>query len=479
MNWTQLFSRTIRVLCLITSVFGCNFSNAASYDFCVLGQGPALTKTIHLKLIIKGQDPKGSLDLVAAELAKRVLWSGRADRAYAEEYIADLCSATSGLELMQVTLTDADVSDLSTERSAGDNETLFEAIAKRVIRSKPEDVNIKGEGLPHEVIRVFYATNRLVIGNPESSTNFGNEREPETPRIHFGAVDISIPKNHKKGELESPAIWKLEFRKKLEKHVVLLASTPLKPSEWRKEVAQRATRLGGPGVLLFIHGYNTSFDDAALRTGQLAYDLAFAGPTVFFSWPSQGQAAKYTIDEQASELSIPDMKILLSDVADLAAGAPVYVIAHSMGSRVLSHGFVELMANQLTKRGRFREIVLAAPDIDANVFREQIAPKMLEIGPRVTLYASNKDKALGLSGPVHGGARLGRLKSNGTGMTVLSGMDSIDASSIDSDFLGHSVFAQNRSVLADIADLIRNKLPPGKRPELESVENGRYWRFRP
>lgn len=462
-------------------------SGAATYDFCVLGQGSTFTKTIHLKLFVEGEDPKDKADLVAAELTKRVLWADKAERAFAEPYIAANCTAARGVEAIKVTLTDADISALSVVRGPTEDDELFAAIAKRSVRlvamdgdPKPSKPTPNGKGDPYHVVRVYYATNRIDTGSAKPSKRFGNERESRLPRLHYGSVNVSIPKHHRKGELESPAIWKLEFRKDPERHVVLVSIDTFSRDDWVKELKRRATQLGKPGVLLFIHGYNVSFGDAAERAGQLAYDLPFGGPTVFFAWPSQGGLAKYTVDEQKAEQSIPDMKDLLADLADLVPGGPVYVIAHSMGSRPLSHGFKELIADHPDKRRSFREIVLAAPDIDAKVFNEQIAPKILGIGPRVTLYASSKDKALGVSGEViHGDSRLGKLQQNGAGMTVLRGMDSVDASSVEADFLGHSFFAGSRTVLSDLSDLIRNGLAPDKRPDLEAVPGGKYWRFRP
>ena len=35
---------------------------------------------------------------------------------------------------------------------------------------------------------------------------------------------------------------------------------------------------------MFVHGFNVSFADAARRTAQIAYDLAFGGPGAL-SWP--------------------------------------------------------------------------------------------------------------------------------------------------------------------------------------------------
>jgi esterase/lipase superfamily enzyme len=41
-------------------------------------------------------------------------------------------------------------------------------------------------------------------------------------------------------------------------------------------------------ALVFIHGFNNSFEDALRRAGQLAYDLRFDGPVFAFSWSSEG-----------------------------------------------------------------------------------------------------------------------------------------------------------------------------------------------
>lgn len=454
-------------------------SYAAVYKFCVLGQGPEFTKTIHLKLGIEGEDPKDKADVLASELSKRLLWAGKAERVHAELYDAATCSPTGEHETIQVTLTEADIFDLSTVRGSSEAEHLFASISKRADRVVYKNGGPHAEGSPYHTIRVFYATNRRDTGKAKFDQRFSNERETKNRKLSYGSVDVSIPQHHRKGELESPAIWKLEFHQDPKRHITLLAINSLSRDRWRKELATRATRFGKPGILLFIHGYNVTFREAAERTGQLAYDLPFAGPTVFFAWPSQGGLATYTVDEQKAELSIPDMETLLADLADLVPGGPVYVIAHSMGTRVLTHGFKELMAKKLEKRRTFKEIVLAAPDIDATLFKEQIAPKIVGLGPRVTLYASSEDRALGLSGPVHGGQRLGKLQKDGSGMTLIRDMDSIDASVVESDFLSHSFFAGNRTVLSDLSDLIRNGLAPDRRPDLEPMPDNKYWRFRP
>ena len=127
-------------------------------------------------------------------------------------------------------------------------------------------------------------------------------------------------------------------------------------------------------------------------------------------------------------------------------------------------------------KGRFREIILAAPDIDADVFREQLAPALAQAGERVTLYASSKDLALQASREVHGYTRAG---DSGAGIVVVEGIDTIDASNVDDSILAHSYFVESIPVIRDIAQMIRRRLAPDDRETLRPVrtEAGLHWRL--
>jgi esterase/lipase superfamily enzyme len=326
-------------------------------------------------------------------------------------------------------------------------------------------------------VRVYYATNRKPTTDKNPDLHYAGDRGP----LSFGVVNVALPKSHQVGALEAPSILRLEFTADPDKHVMLQSLQELDANAWRAEIAKRATALGNPGILVFIHGYNSSFADAARRAGQLAFDLKFAGSTVLFSWPSRATTLEYTVDEQAAEWSIPDMKSVLASVATIAPGTPIYVIAHSMGNRVLTRGFKALLEEDPGKRRAFKQIVLAAPDIDADVFLREIGPAILNKGPRFTLYASSNDKALAASRGVHGGYR--RLGESGENIIVLPGLDTVDASMVDTEFLGHSYFGDSGTVVSDLKYIIRKSLPPEQREQylLERVKNtaiGLYWRFK-
>lgn len=471
--------RSLNILTPVLLAFGAlpAAAETRTYDLCVLGQATALTQTVWLQLVVNGADPGDSIEIVAAALARRILWGGKAQEVYAERFDPALCAAAREHREIRVELTAEDLDALQNVRGPDDNEELFAQIAKRAIgiASPPSpDPKPAPEGV---LLRLYFATNRKDTGSADKTRRFGNER---SRGLTFGAVSVSIPRDHRMGELESPSILKLEFRKDPKRHVTLEAIEELSKAGWRDELRTRATRMGKPGVLVFVHGYNVAFDEAAERSAQLAYDLSFPGPTVFFAWPAQGKAAQYVVDAQMAEYSVADMKDVLRDLAALVPGGPVYVIAHSMGNQVLARGFAELMAIDPGKRRSFKEIVLAAPDIDADVFKRDIAPKFLVPGPRFTLYANSKDRALEASEGLHGpGSR--RLGQGGDQITILSDIDSIDATRIKTDFFAHSYFGDSETLLSDLFYLIRQHLPPDARVRLEPVVRpaGKYWRFRP
>jgi esterase/lipase superfamily enzyme len=167
---------------------------------------------------------------------------------------------------------------------------------------------------------------------------------------------------------------------------------------------------------------------------------------------------------------------VLAELAGLLPAGPVYVIAHSMGNRLLTEGYTQLLEDQPGRARAFREIIMAAPDVDQEDFRLDFAPRMLSSGPRFTLYASEHDLALGSSEWLQGGKRLG---FGGQALFVERGIDSVDASAVTKEFfsLNHSYFGDTTTVLADIFHLIRRRLPPAERPHLKAQQrsDGKAW----
>jgi esterase/lipase superfamily enzyme len=288
---------------------------------------------------------------------------------------------------------------------------------------------------------------------------------------------VSIPRTHRAGQLEAPSIWRLEWCNDPEQFVVLLSVDEIDKSTFFEDIAARVKSSDRKSAFVFVHGYNVTFVDAARRTAQMAYDLGFGGAPVLYSWPSQARYASYKVDETNAEWARLDFKAFLKDFAAQSDAEHIYLIAHSMGTRVLTGALKELVLEDPSIRDKFDEIILAAPDIDADTFKRDIAPKILagEAGG-TTLYASSGDYALLASKTFAGYQRAG---DTADGVIIVPGVDTIDASAIRTDFVGHGYYGDSDTVLRDLRDLILLGKRPDKRSRLKPVTTsaGRYWTF--
>jgi len=333
---------------------------------------------------------------------------------------------------------------------------------------------IPGHDKPdYAVARVFFATDRNLTGSKKADEMFGVGRST----LRYGICDVSIPRDHRMGELESPSIWKLEFREDPAKHLVLLSVLVQPKDKYFTDLAARVRASAQASAFLFVHGYNVTFEDASRRTAQISYDLGFDGAPVFYSWPSQGTRLGYTVDEQNIEWAQANLKGFLEDFFGRSDAQSVYLIAHSMGNRALTRAVASLLAEKPSLGQRLKEVILTAPDIDADVFKRDIAPALTKSGRPITLYASSEDLALVASKKVHGYPRAG---DSGQGLVVVPGIETIDATGTDTSLLGHSYFAETRSVLSDIFYLVRNGQRAEQRFGLQRVDTqaGKYWVFK-
>ena len=111
-----------------------------------------------------------------------------------------------------------------------------------------------------------------------------------------------------------------------------------------------------------------------------------------------------------SRAAVAPFKDFLRTFLRQSTATNIYLIAHSMGNRVMLATLQDLMVHEpaLFRNKHVREIVLTAPDVNAQVFRQQIAPVIKNGGANVTLYASDDDVALRASMLVNRAAVPGR-----------------------------------------------------------------------
>jgi esterase/lipase superfamily enzyme len=319
---------------------------------------------------------------------------------------------------------------------------------------------------------VFYGTDRFATGSKTPDTAFGRERS-RAQSLHLGVCKVSVPRSHQPGMIEEPALWL--FRPDPSKHMVLLGRESLSSRSFFKRMQDTLGKSRRKELLVFVHGFNVSFKDAVLRTAQMATDLRIDGVPVVYSWPSEASLLQYMVDSNNAEWTIQHLEPFLWDLSRKSGASSIYLVAHSMGNRPLTRA-LERIALQLKAaspaRPPFSQILLTAPDIDADVFAD-LAKNFYRAGDRVTLYASSRDVALNISNWVNKYPRAG---DSGEGMPVAPNVDIIDVSSIDSSLrgFGHSYYGDNCTVLSDIYRLLREGKPPKLRG-LDQIAGGAYW----
>ena len=138
---------------------------------------------------------------------------------------------------------------------------------------------------------------------------------------------------------------------------------------------------------------------------------------------------------------------------------------------------MQLQTTSNSEEPFFNELFLTAPDVDADVFRN-LAHRILSKARRVTMYASSNDRALRISNRFNGAPRAGDTSSD---IVIVDGMDTIDASTVDTSLVGHFYYGENRSILSDIYSVLRTHAPAAQRFGLRPAQyrGEDYWLFRP
>ncbi len=318
-------------------------------------------------------------------------------------------------------------------------ETELSELTKRL--QVPE---IRRVGKP-VAVPVWFGTNRNDTGNSDPSARFGAELADLT----LGRLTVTIPPTHRPGRIEQPRSWGLTRHPDPMQHMVLADIEVMAQDLFSTGCCAADDRL------LFIHGYNVTFYNGALRAAQLAHDLEFPGQALYYSWPSRGALLGYLTD---SNNVLPTRPALVEFLLQATRGTgTLHVIAHSMGNRYFLEAADVLLRDHPERQ--FGHVVLGAPDVDSNELRVRL-DRLGQHAQSVSLYASRNDRALMVSRRIHGAPRAG---DSSEGPLRLAGLDTLDASDVVADILGHSYFGDSPLVLGDLAALLRLGLPPAQR----------------
>jgi esterase/lipase superfamily enzyme len=245
---------------------------------------------------------------------------------------------------------------------------------------------------------VWYGTNRRRYDASDLTKGYSAKRDS---KVHYGSCRVYIPEAHKIGSLGS-RWWKRVITRSDDRLKLRKIKETDSTSFWH-QIAFRLSRLSVAErhAVIFVHGYNVSFHDAALRAAQIGFDLSVKGTMAFFSWPSQGSLGGYMADSATIEASEQDITNFMTDFVIHSGAEAVHVIAHSMGNRGVLRA-VNRIAQRAQQRSGvpFGQVILAAADVDSDTFR-QLCGAYAQVARRTTLYVSERDRAVEASHWLH------------------------------------------------------------------------------
>ena len=362
---------------------------------------------------------------------------------------------------------------------------------------------IAGCDCADDAIPVYVMSGRNLEDPNRTPDPFGKERS-NTPTL--GVAYVTVGANLTPQELhEETTSAKKRKRARVVFDRIELSQAPLELDPWRvkdnavrfqenpwvQAINAQLDRSGGRNVTIFVHGYNTEFIDNTLIAGEIFHYIGRKGAMISFEWPSESRLLGYIADKGNAAFSTRHFRALISNIAKECNVDSITIIAHSAGSPIVVNALRELRLlefdlpkDQLQEKYSIGRVVLAAPDMDLMAFTNAVQDRFFEMTNGVAVYASPKDRALGLSEKLYNSSRLGRavgkIEPWERGLLQLvPQIEMVDASVAEKEFgsvLGHSYFFRDPWVSSDIGSFILGR-SPAERGLVKKQGDQVFWEF--
>ena len=273
--------------------------------------------------------------------------------------------------------------------------------------------------------RVTVFTTRNAVKTASARPWFGTER---AKRPSVAQVKLASPYDTRAFSLASVGLgdWGI-------------ASVELLPNglQWSEAGGRR-------DVLIYVHGFNQSFEQATLDAARLADSVKFRGETILFTWPSKSALLDYIYDRESAMWSRDALESMLIELIKHPAVNNIHVVAHSMGTMLTVEALRQLHSRMGEAAAlKLGAIVLAAPDIDIDVFSSSVR-RIGALAQRITVLTAANDRALGIVNKLAGGvARVGTAEKE---QLEALGLRVVDASQFSGSGINHDLFLSNDQV---------------------------------
>jgi esterase/lipase superfamily enzyme len=349
---------------------------------------------------------------------------------------------------------------------------------------------------------VLYATDRAIVERSKTFPTYGHGRANS---LAFGVADVSLdPKpswkelirestQAKRGrayELQLAGVREAGRIQPLIEQVIEQATatgrgqtiTQASARHDRNEVhlfhellRGRLDQTAHKDVYIYVHGFNNTFEDAVFRAAEIWHFMGRIGVPIAYTWPAGlGGIRGYAYDRESSEFTVAHLRRFIQTVAQCPGVERVHLVAHSLGVHVTISALCELhliyaaQGNSTQRELKLENLVLAAPDVDEDLFLQRfIGENLLQAARRTTIYASQYDRAIELSDIVFASRRrLGTLAVKDfspkmkQGLAKLPNVQFIECK-VSGCMISHSYVFTHPAVLSDLILVLRDRRDPG------------------
>lgn len=202
-------------------------------------------------------------------------------------------------------------------------------------------------------------------------------------------------------------------------------STRLAASDFlaRIRAADSSAAARGEGSVVYVHGFAVSFGRAIAQGAEIAHRGSYRGPMIVFAWPAHRSLATwpspeavvsraYREDSASAASSNDAFRDALALIRDAVRPEALTVVGHSLGAQLTAEALAKPSAlHEALQAGPLKAVVLYAPDVPVERFRDTLAAPLEDIAARRIVYASAGDWLLGISEIVNHARRAGRTRS--------------------------------------------------------------------
>jgi esterase/lipase superfamily enzyme len=254
----------------------------------------------------------------------------------------------------------------------------------------------------YRVLDVFYATTRMREKESKKTLPFNAHL---ADKASFGSMSVKIDPSLTIGKMLPE---KLKARSKMG----VKTAKMMDEKDFMAELSSKVAASPNRSLLVLVFGYKDSFEENAIKAGWFAYMLDVNTPVLLFDWPGDQSLSipGYNKARHYAEASGPALGELLVKIDREIKPDKLWLKGSSLGCETICDAFEHIYQHEKMRDddAGIAEVILAAPDVSEDDFKEKFGRHIAALTERLTVYVSSDDEALLMSGFLSGHKRLGR-----------------------------------------------------------------------